>query len=223
MKTLLLTAIAATSSLLTASAAPASTGPGDGAEERVERVSFETQLTKFDALGLSLNEGVQVGDISELWGEGAYENKPYGMLYMSLGANLQRAPFSPITDEAWFFDRLSIFYRGDYARVLENIERITGGELDFENVTDVVDADGERASIAFTFGGHDYAYDLVFYESYADAALLTHIVSLAKATGSERQLTQYTDGGQGLVLGWMTPAELAEMREVTGLDVKWLE
>lgn len=85
--------------------------------------------------------------------------------------------------------------------MLENLERVTGGALDFGGARDDVDLAGERAAIAFTHGGRAHALDFVYHESFADPALLTYLVGLAEASGAERRLTGYSDGGAGLVIG----------------------
>ena len=60
-------------------------------------------------------------------------------MYITIGQTIEQEPWTPLTDRCWKFDTEAIKDQGSYIDIFKNLERITRGELKFENVKDFVD------------------------------------------------------------------------------------
>jgi hypothetical protein len=68
-----------------------------------------------------------------------FEESPFSLMYITLGQEIERDPFTPLTDRCWDFDTEAIEDHGAYVRIIQNLERITRNELKFSNIKDFVD------------------------------------------------------------------------------------
>ena len=195
--------------------------PKTGKPQKSE-VSFEEQLSVFKNLGFVLNEGASEQDIIEKWGKEKLENEPYSLFYMSLGDEVDREPWTPITDQCWHFDVEAIDGEGAYITIIEDLKRLSGGELNFENISDIVDWDNRKAAVSFELNGDKYSWDLKINRDYADPYLFSKIVKLTEKYKTKGRFTYYNTGGQTLVIGWATPYKLNEIKSKTGLEIVWL-
>lgn len=189
-----------------------------------KNVSFEEQLKTFEALGFELNEGVLREDVL-MWedAEKAFVEDPWNLLYMTLGLTIERAPWTPITNQCWDFDLEAIEDHGAYVDIMKNISRITDGDLDFEDLTDYVDVEAEIAWVAFKVRGDAYKWNLRVDNDWADGDLFDRVQALAIKYETGKRFTYYNTGGQDFVLGYHTEDELSLLRKATGLNIEWLK
>ena len=191
-------------------------------DDNIKKVSFDEQMKVFKDLGFEFNEGASETDIINMWGKEELENEPYSLLYISLGAQVEREPWTPITNQCWHFDTEAIEDEGAYVDIIENLKRLSDRELNFTNITDVVDWDNQKASVSFELNGDKYSWDLEFDNDWIDPSLFSKIVKLTEKYETKGRFTYYDTGGQDLVIGWTTPEKLDEIKSKTGLEIVWL-
>jgi hypothetical protein len=185
-------------------------------------VSFSEQLRTFQKLGFNLNFGISSSDIDRWSGEKEFENPPYIMLYITLGQTTEREPWTPLTDRVWNFDTEAIEDHGDYVAIMKNLERISRGELKFQNLKDYVDVEGKKAWVSFSVKNNSYKWDLKVDGDWADPALFTKVVQLTKTLKTKGHYTYFNTGGQDAVIGYETPENLDAIIRATGLRIEWL-
>lgn len=191
-------------------------------DSKQKEYSFESQMEVFKNLGFKFNKGTSQKDILNMWGREEIEKEPFSLLYISLGAQIEREPWTPITNQAWHFDTEAISDHGDYKNILENIKRISSGELNFQKISDSVDIEKEKAAVSFELNGDKYTWDLKVEDDWVDVALFSKIVELTIMYKTKGKLTYYNTGGQDLVLGWASEEKFEKIKKETGLNIVWL-
>lgn len=184
--------------------------------------SFEEQLRIFKELGFELNFGTAKSDI-ERWDKQDFLDEPFSLLYITFGQTIERDPWIPLTNKCWDFDTEAIEDHGSYVEIFKNLERLTQGEYNFENLKDYVDIEEGKAWVSFTFRGTDYKWDMKVDDDWVDTDLFPKIVALTKKTKSKAKYTYFNTGGQNAVFGFETPENLKEIKNNTGLKIEWLE
>lgn len=187
-----------------------------------QKVSLDKQINVFKELGFTLNPGVSYDQVIELAGKNNLENEPYALLYYYYSIEIGDSPWITTSNNCWHFDMEYIEDEEAYVSILQNLERISNGELFFKNKSDVVDWDNERASVSFEIKGDKYNWELEFDYDWADPNFFSMIVQLTEKYNTKGRFTYYSDGGQDLIIGWATPNELNEIRDKTGLEITWL-
>lgn len=185
---------------------------------------FEMELETFTQLGFTLNSGVNISDILEMYEDQAeFEEQPYSLLYQILGLTIEREPWTPITNKCWNFDLEAIEDNGGYVDIMTNIARITNGDLLFENLQDYVNIDEGKAWVSFTCKGDRYKWDLRVDNDWADGDLFDKVQALAEKYKTNGRFTFFNTGGQDFVLGYCSPEEHQRLRQATGLEIVWLK
>ena len=185
-------------------------------------ISFEVQLKTFNQLGFTFNPGVETDDLNRFPdGYQAFEEQPYALMYAVLGQTIEREPWTPITNKCWNLDTEVIEDHGAYVEIVENISRVTNGELVLENIEDYVDIEEKVAWVSFSCKGDAYKWDLKVDDDWADGALFEKMQDLASKYKTNRKFTYFDTGGQDFVLGFSTPDELEKIRKATGLEIVW--
>lgn len=186
--------------------------------------TFEEQLETFKQLGFILNPGINTADINR-WGGGhkEFEDHPYQLMYQTLGSTLEREPWTPLTDKCWYFDLEAIEGHGAYVNIMENISRITNGDLVFKDIQDYIDIEEGKAWVSFMCNGDNYKWDLKVDNDWADGDVFDKVQALAQKYKTNGKFTFFNTGGQDFVLGYHTPEELEKVRKATGLDIVWLK
>jgi hypothetical protein len=186
--------------------------------------TFEEQLETFKQLGFNLNTGTDISDINR-WQEGhkAFEDEPYILMYQTLGSTIEREPWTPLTNKCWDFDLEAIERHGAYVDIMENISRVTNGELVFENIQDYVDLEEAKAWVSFTCKGDNYKWDLKVDNDWADGDLFDKVQALTEKYKTKGKFTFFNTHGQDFVLGYYTCEELETIKQTTGLEIVWLK
>ena len=191
---------------------------------RKTHTNFQQQVDTFIGLGFTLNPGIKLSDIDR-WKEGqkAFESKPYDLLYVTLGQIIEREPWTPLTNKCWNMDTEYIEDHGSYVDIMNNISRITNGELVFKNLEDYVDIDEGIAWVSFTCNGDYYKWDLKVDDDWVDGTLFDKVQELTHKYSTNGKFTYYDTGGQDFVLGYHSEGELNRIIEATGLKIVWLK
>lgn len=185
-------------------------------------VTFDEQMALFSKLGFKLNPGIQISDVERWESKKAFEEPPYETLYVTLGQTIEREPWTPLTDKVWDFDTEAIEDHGSYVEILKNLERISRGELKFQNAQDFVDLEKGKAWISFRLRGKNYKWDLKVNDDWVDPTLFSKIVRLTESLRTKGKYTYFNTGGQNAVIGYETPESRAAIVKATGLKIEWL-
>lgn len=180
--------------------------------------TFEEQLSVFQSLGFTLNEVIEIDDL-RIFASEEYEKNPFSLMYISLGS-VEEYNFASITDRCWDFDTEAIEDYGDYIVIIENLRRISRGEMDFRNVRDEVDIENGVTKVSFTLFGDNYSFDLVINNDWVDVSLFTKIVELTAKYGTKGRYTFFDTGGQSVVIGYEKPEDLNKIIKATGLGLR---
>ena len=185
-------------------------------------LSVQEQMETFEALGFVLNEGIDRTEIIKM-AEAfhAEKSKPYANLYAVLGCPSEESNI-PFTNYCWDFDTEAIEDHGSYVHIVDNISRITRGELMFENIEDYVGIEEGNAWVSFTCRGDNYKWDLAVNNDWVDENLFYKMQQLAVKYNTKGKFTFYDTRGQDFVLGFHTPEELERIRKTTSLEIVWL-
>lgn len=183
--------------------------------------SFEEQLEIFQELGFKLNADPDETDIKR-WKKQDFLNEPFSLMYCILGQTIKRKPWTPLTNKCWDFDTEAIEDHGSYVTIFKNLERITRGNLKFENVKDYVDIVEEKAWVTFMFNGKNYQWKLKVDNDWVDTDLFSQIVKLTKNCNSKGPYTYFDTGGQNAIIGFETAESLKKIKKKTGLNIEWL-
>ncbi len=183
-------------------------------------VTIQEQYETFKQLGFVLNDGIDFSEVLKLCPTNyTAKEPPYHHLYIILGQSTEAEPWTPFTNQCWNFDIEAIEDHGSYIDILNNISRITNGELVFENVEDYVDIDEETAWVSFTCRGDKYKWDLVVDNDWTDGRLFDKIQELTVKYNTKGKFTYFNTYGQDFVLGFHTPEALDKIRQATGLEI----
>jgi hypothetical protein len=127
-----------------------------------------------------------------------------------------------LTNRVWNFDVEAIEDHGAYVEIMKNLERISRGEIRFENLKDFVDIESEKAWVSFTVRGKSYRWDLKVEDDWADPGLFTKLVKLTEELNTRGRYTYFFTGGQDALIGYETPEGRDAIVKATGLKIVWL-
>lgn len=185
---------------------------------------FTSSLDKLKQAGLEVNPQVQETDIFNRWKENlTYYNDPVVALYITLGDETSHEPYLPFSDSCWHFDLEAIEGEGSYVRILENIRRISNGDLNFQHINDYCNDDEDGiAWVSFEFEGNKYKWDLNVDDDWADGHLFDKIQDLCKQYHKKGKLTFFPEG-QAFVTSYLTEEAFNKIKVETKLKLDWLK
>jgi hypothetical protein len=186
-------------------------------------ITFNSSLDKLRQVGLTLNPQIKETDIFSRWKELLeYYPDPIEALYITVGDETSYIPYINFSNSCWHFDIEAIEGQGSYVRVLENLNRISKGDLNFQNIVDYCnDNEDNRAWVSFDFNGDKYKWDLKVHNDWADGYLFDKIQDLCKKYNKKGRLTFFPEG-QAFVTSYLTEEEFTKIRSQTGLKLEWL-
>lgn len=186
-------------------------------------VSIDKQILDFKSLGFKINEGVDIYKEIENWSNiENFEKRPYFLTYILLGSTTEDGKFTPITDNVWHFDMEAIEDHGAYVYILQNIKRISANSFDITDIEDYVDIEEGVAWVKFLLNGVEHKWDLRVDNDWTDPEIFVKITQLCREENIPGNLTFFNTGGQDIVLGWATDAEIRSIKKVTGLEIQRL-
>ena len=86
-------------------------------------ITIEQQLAHLAEIGIALNDGVTIDDLTSWTDREGIESEPYSRLVETLGYDLQRKPYTPISNSLWMCDYERIEDHGDYKAVIHRLEQ----------------------------------------------------------------------------------------------------
>ena len=183
-------------------------------------ISIEKQLSALARAGIVVRPGVTESDLTTFHPRKELEGKPFAGLVEVLGIELEREPFEPICDRLWMCDFERIEDHGDYRRILERLERMTGGVLGLTGIEDHVDIEAGTAWLAFDQGGKRARWDFRVDDDWVDPQVFVRYDSLLESAGSVTRLhMNESDYGQVAFLGAFDPEQKAVFDELTRIPM----
>ncbi|OHD11669.1 MAG: hypothetical protein A2086_15995 [Spirochaetes bacterium GWD1_27_9] len=187
-----------------------------------KNISFEEQYKIFQDLEFKLNEGVTIQDIKR-WENDSFLKEPFSLLYVTLGQDIEREPWTHITNKVWYFDTECIVENGDYVNILKRIQIMSNNQLLFINLKDEINIFKKTANVSFVLNNKEYNIKLKVKDDWVDERLFSELVKIISKNNLNGNLTYFNTGDQCCVIGWATEKELNEIRSKTGLKVEWLK
>jgi len=186
-------------------------------------ITLEQQLENLRECGIHLKPEFSVDTLLESFAREKYEERPYVGAIIRLGGELEREPFTPLSDNLWHLDTECIEDSGDYVHVAERMRLLAQGELPIENIRDHVDVENGDAWVAFDLKGEAIEWHARVKEDWIDPEILSNFCGLLKAQGGERRYIYLDLKGQDCMIGCAKEDEMRRLRKMTGMDFTWLD
>jgi hypothetical protein len=189
-----------------------------------KRISIEEQLTALRAAGIALNPDVDEEDLFAFYPKDELEQEPYKGLIEVLGIELEREPFTPVTNKLWMCDYECIEDTGAYKRVVERLELMTGNALGITDIKDFVDIEKSLAWVEFKYQGKTIHWDAAVHDDWLDPNILVKYDSLLRDTKKGvRIYSNHTDFGQAALLAAFTDEEFKVFAKLSKVRVELIE
>jgi hypothetical protein len=187
------------------------------------RVSLEDQLEALASCGIRLRTEFSIETLLESFSREEYETKPHIGALIRLGGEVEREPWTALSDNMWHVDMKCIETTGDYTHIAERMKALAQGELPIENIRDHVELENGDAWVAFELNGETIEWHARVHENWIDPGILSNFCSLLTAQGGTRRFTFFDLKGQYCLVGCATEEELRKLRNELGLKFSWLE
>lgn len=189
-----------------------------------ETLTLEDQLAALATCGVSLRPPATRADVLADAEPFEFEEEPYTLLLVSLGAEQAEPPFAPLSDGVWYVDFACIEGPDDYAEIARRTALLTRGDLVFEAVRDLVDIDSEEAWLEVTLAGESAPrrFEAHVADHWLDPNVFAFLDDLIAGTGSQRRLIVLGLDDEDALVGCATAEELERLRAVTELDFQWM-
>jgi hypothetical protein len=187
------------------------------------RIPLEQQLETLASCGIHLKPEFSVETLLESFSREKYETSPYAGLVIRLGGELEREPWTPLSNNVWHLDTECIEDSGDYGRIAERFRDLAQGELPIENIRDRVDHENGDAWVEFELDGETIHWGARVQDDWIDPGIITNFCGLLARQKRSRRYTFFDLKGQDCLIGCATEDELRKLRKGTGLRFTWLE
>lgn len=191
-----------------------------------ERVSLEDQLAEFAKLGITRNQGVTDVDLFGFDEREQMEAKPFRVLAEAMGHEIEREPWTPISDRLWMCEVERIEGSGSYQSVVERLEQMTGGALALSDIRDQVvrfeEGQENEAWVSFTYSGKTVKWEMTVDDDWLDGSVLTRYDQLLRDAGSSVRLFAVPGAPYGQVefLGAFTEKQKRRFSKLTGIAME---
>jgi hypothetical protein len=196
---------------------------GCGIKKRPENLSFQLMLDKFKHAGFMVHPNVSETDIFNSWKKVmVYHQDSMSALYITLGCSTNQALPVYFTNNCWLFDPESMEDKGSYAHILENLQRISNGDLKFDSINDYCNENEDNiAWVSFVFEGDRYKWDVVVNNDWVDGMLFENVQILSRKYNKSGRLTFYPEG-QAFVISYLTEEKFLQIKKSLGIKLTWL-
>lgn len=200
---------------------------------KTETITYEKQIEVFKTLGYEFVDGVTKemiltdGYAKTMWNQiqkerlKEIEEKPFSRLYYYYGWRNPKIPSLNFSDECIWFDIEFIDSPEQYIWFMERMGTITKGEIEFTEISIVVDEE-KYEWIHFKVNGKNKKWKLQKVGYIADS-FFKRFSYLPNELNTKGKYTYYDDGGQQFVIDFATESEQKEFNEKTGLNREWLD
>ena len=189
---------------------------------RRPKLTFEEQLANLATCGISLKPGIPQEVLLDEWETEDYERDPYQLLMVALGSDIGEEDYGFLSSNIWHFDTECIEDHGDYARIAYRMAELAGGDLPLQRIEDYVDIEKRNAWLGFRIGWRKYKWTFEVEDDWVDTKVFGGFDSLLRERQKRKRFTYLDLGGQDCLIGCATQEQIEQLRQVTGLDFKWL-
>jgi hypothetical protein len=190
----------------------------------LNRVTIEQQVAILAEIGVTVNDGVAVDDLTAFGDRDELELQPYAGLVEALGYEIERKPFTPKCNRLWMCDYERIEDHGDYKAVLERLELMTDCALGLRDIKDYVDIEDDEAWVEFTYRGATIRWGAEVDNDWLDPFIIVKYDALLKDSRSLfRIYSNHTDYGQIAFFAAFTPEQKARFDEICKIKLILIE
>ncbi len=172
---------------------------------------------------LLCGRGERATDIIAEWSREQIEEEGYELLLCAIGDERcdprTDRELPPLSDGVWHFDFEAVEDTEPYAHIAERCSALTGGDLVFDRVEDIVDHDSGVAWVELTRGGKTRHVDLKINDDWADEAIFSVLQEELASTGSKRKF-YIRNLGQDVLVVCCTDEAAQALGSATGLRFK---
>jgi hypothetical protein len=190
--------------------------PSRVAQPSADSVRLEDQIAALANAGLVLAPGRTIEELLQSWSREDYEADPWNLLLFMYGSEVEAEPWGrAFCERGWNFDMECLEQAGDYARVFQQIVRITGGRDLVTNLSDDFSPDAETAAIRYTVMGQARTLRARVDNDWADPEAVEAFVRDLEAAAKGAPRFWAADNGQASVLFFITKAEAAKINALS--------
>lgn len=189
-----------------------------------KRISIDEQLLALRTAGIVLNAGVTQQDLFAFNSKDELEKEPYKGLIEVLAIDIEREPFTPVTNKLWMCDYERIEDNGAYKDVIERLELMTGKALGLADIKDSVDIERKQAWVEFTLQGKTIRWDAKVDDDWLDPYIIVKYDSLLRDSGKGvRIYSNHSDFGQSALLAAFTDEEFKVFEKLSKVRLELIE
>ena len=189
-----------------------------------KKITLEEQLATLRSVGIALNPGITEQDLLAFEQKEKFERVPYQGIIEVLGIDIEREPYTPITNKLWMCDYERIEDHGAYKDVLVRLELMSGNSLGLTDIKDFVDVENEQAWIEFKYKGDNIHWIMKVDNDWLDPSILVKYDALLKDSRAPvRIYSNHTDFGQSALLGAFTEQEFQVFSKLSKVKFALIE
>ena len=187
-------------------------------------VSLYAQQEALKACGVTVNAGVTESDLVAFESKADMEKKPYAGLVEVLGIELEREPYTPISNSLWMCDYERVEDHGAYKEIIERLELMTGSALKLSNIEDYVDVEEGKAWVEFDFNGERFHWDAQVDNDWMDPYIIVKYNQLLKSSSSDYRIySNHSDYGQVAFFAAFTVEQYKCFRKLSKIKLELIE
>ena len=175
-------------------------------------MKLEQQLQTLENLGLRLNTNVTIQDLLNTWGRDAYERKPFDLIFVALGSEMEHEPYESVCPSVWHFDTECIYTSGDYAQIANRLSQLTGNLDCLTDVSDHVDLAGGAAWLKYTINGKTRFGTADVHDDWVDMMVLFYLFDDLARDGHQ---FYNIPNGQMMTLFYLDAARATKLGQLT--------
>ncbi|MDM3870154.1 hypothetical protein QSV34_02165 [Porticoccus sp. W117] len=189
-----------------------------------KKISVEEQLSKIQECGIHMNSDSTLEDLFIWEDRSAIESAPYKPIIEALASEIEREPYSPISNNLWMCDYERIEDHGAYIEIIERLELMTNGALDLTNISDYVDVEEGTAWVQFEFRGKQIKWEATVDNDWLDPYIIVKYDELLKSLGADiRIYSNHTDYGQVAFFAAFSSAEFQCYKKLSPIKLELIE
>lgn len=179
---------------------------------------LEQQLAKLAELGLRLDEGISLDDLTCSFPREDYEERPFDLILFVLGTDVEREPWGRrVCSRVWNFDTECIYSSGDYTQIVRRLCELSGAPDGLADIGDSVDLDAGVGWLRYKANGVERNWPLEVNDDWADMLTLSYVMDDIERGGKS---FFFKDNGQAMVLFYLGQAEAAELNKISNGALK---
>ncbi len=175
-------------------------------------MDLEVQIQKLADIGITLNEGVSVGDLLLSYSRDEYENTPFHLILFVYGMEIEEEPWGRFfCDRAWNFDVEAIEDHGSYVEIVNNFHRLTGKSKHLVGLRDRVSVAEGQAELQYTVEGNERRFEPLVDDDWADPQVIEAVMEDLRQPGHN---FYPIDNGQASVWYYLTEDQALALNDL---------